>query len=68
VIAPYNPVVPEPVVADAEAVRTGIIDDTVHPFSGPIHDQAGALRVPEGETIDDATLAAMDWYVQGVQA
>jgi len=68
VIAPYNPVIPENVVADAEAVRTGIIEGTVHPFTGPIHDQAGALRVPEGETIGDEILAAMDWYVQGVQA
>ncbi len=68
VIAPYNPVIPESVVADAEAVRTGIIDGTVHPFTGPIYDQAGALRVPEGETIGDEILAAMDWYVKGVQA
>lgn len=68
VIAPYNPVIPETVVADAEAVRTGIIDGSVHPFTGPIYDQAGALRVPEGETIGDEILAAMDWYVQGVQA
>jgi simple sugar transport system substrate-binding protein len=68
VIAPYNPVIPENVVADAEAVRTGIIDGTVHPFAGPIHDQAGAVRVPEGETIGDEILAAMDWYVEGVQA
>jgi len=68
VIAPYNPVIPENVVADAEAVRTGIIDGTVHPFSGPIYDQAGELRVAEGETIDDDVLAGMDWYVEGVQA
>jgi basic membrane protein A and related proteins len=68
VIAPYNPVLPEEVVAAAEAVRTGIIDGSVHPFTGPIHDQAGELRVAEGETIDDDVLAGMDWYVEGVQA
>jgi len=68
VMAPYNPIIPEDVVAAAEAVRTGIIDGTVHPFTGPIHDQAGELRVPEGETIDDDVLAGMDWYVEGVQA
>jgi len=68
VMAPYNPVIPEDVVAEAEAVRTGIIDGSVHPFTGPIHDQAGELRVAEGETIDDATLSGIDWYVQGVQA
>ena len=68
VMAPYNEVIPEDVVAEAEAVRTGIIDGSVHPFTGPISDQAGELRVAEGETIDDATLSGMDWYVRGVQA
>lgn len=68
VISPYSPAVPEDVVAAAEAVRTGIIDGSIHPFTGPITDNAGTERVAEGETIDDQTLSAMDWYVAGVQA
>ncbi len=68
VIAPYNPNIPADVVAAAEAVRTGIIDGSVHPFAGPIHDQGGELRVPEGEVLDDEPLSQMDWYVEGVQA
>jgi basic membrane protein A and related proteins len=68
VMSPYNPVIPENVVAAAEAVRTGIIDGSVHPFTGPINDNTGEERVAEGETIDDATLSGMDWYVEGVQA
>ncbi len=55
-------------VAAAEAVRTGIIDGSVHPFEGPITDQAGELRVPEGERLSDEELSAIDWYVEGVQA
>ena len=68
VIAPYNPVIPADVVAAAEAVRTGIVDGSVHPFAGPIHDQAGELRVAEGEVLEDGPLSQMDWYVEGVQA
>jgi basic membrane protein A len=67
VIGEYNDKIPEDVVADAERVKQGIIDGTIHPFTGPIVDNTGTERVPEGETIDDAGLWAMDWYVQGVQ-
>ncbi len=54
-------------VADAERVKQGIVDGSIHPFTGPIVDNTGTERVPEGETIDDAGLWAMDWYVRGVQ-
>ncbi len=67
-IAPYGPRVPEEVRAEAEAVKQGIIDGTLHPFAGPIKDQAGKLRVPEGEHLSDEELLKMDWYVEGVQA
>ncbi len=67
-IAPYGPKVPEDVVAEAEAIRVGIIDGSVDPFNGPIMDQSGAERVPSGGTVSDEDLLRMDWYVQGVQA
>ncbi len=67
-IAPYGPRVPEDVRAEAEAVKQGIIDGTLHPFAGPIKDQTGKLRVPEGEHLSDEELLKMDWYVEGVQA
>jgi simple sugar transport system substrate-binding protein len=56
------------VVDAAEAVRTGIIDGTLHPFAGPITDNAGEVRVAEGEQLTDEQLLSMDWYVEGVQA
>ena len=46
----------------------GIIDGTVHPFAGPISNQAGEVAVAEGETLSDEDLLKMDWYVEGVQA
>ncbi len=67
-IAPYHPDLPAEVVAAAEKVRQGIIDGSFHPFTGPIRDQRGQLRVPEGQVLSDEELLKMDWYVEGVQA
>jgi simple sugar transport system substrate-binding protein len=66
-IAEYNSEVPEDVVAKAEDVREAIIAGTLHPFAGPIKNQAGEIVVPEGETLSDEKLLSMDWYVDGVQ-
>lgn len=67
-IGPYNPVLPAEVVAEAERVRTGIVEGTIHPFAGPIRDQKGNLRVPEGQVLSDEEIHRMDWFVEGVQA
>ncbi len=66
-MAPYNDAVPADVAAAADAVRKGIVDGTLHPFAGPINNQAGEQVVAEGETISDEDLLKMDWYVEGVQ-
>ncbi|MCF8480080.1 MAG: BMP family ABC transporter substrate-binding protein [Rhodospirillum sp.] len=66
-ISEYNSEVPEDVVAKAEEVREAIIAGTLHPFAGPIKNQAGEVVVPEGETLSDEKLLSMDWYVEGVQ-
>ena len=67
-MAPYGEAVPDNVRADADAVKNGIIDRTLHPFTGPIKNQAGEVVVPEGATMSDEELAVMDWYVEGVEA
>ena len=50
-----------------------ITSGELNPFAGPIHRQDGSLAVPEGEVMDDGTLAApsspqisINWYVQGI--
>lgn len=63
----YNEMVPDDVKAAAEVVREGIIDGSLHPFQGPILNQAGEEILPEGEVYDDKTLLGMNFYVQGVQ-
>ena len=67
-MAPYGDAVPENVRQEADAVRDGIIAGTLHPFAGPIKNQAGELAVKEGEQLTDEQLLKMDWYVEGVQA
>jgi len=38
------------------------------PFTGPIKDQAGTLRIKAGERASHDTLWAVDWFVEGVDA
>lgn len=68
VISPYNPAVPADVVALADEVKAGYMAGTYDVFTGPIYDQAGELRVKDGEIIPLADLATMDWFVKGVES
>jgi len=67
-MAPYGDAVPDNVRAEADAVRDGIIAGTLHPFTGPIKNQAGEVVVADGATMSDEELSVMDWYVEGVEA
>lgn len=66
-MAPYGDAVPADVRAAADSVQAAIVDGSLHPFQGPIKNQAGEVVIGEGETLDDGTLLGMDWYVEGVQ-
>ncbi len=67
-IAPIGKMVPEDIAAKVMKRQAEITAGTFHPFQGPIKDQAGTVRVKDGETIPDADLYSMNWYVQGVEA
>ena len=67
-LSPYNQVIPADVVEAAETVRKGIIDGSMHPFTGPIMDQAGAEKYAAGAIATDEEMLKMDWYVKGVQS
>lgn len=45
--------------------RQAIIDGK-QIFAGPLKDRDGNIKVKEGETLSDADLWGMDWYVDGV--
>ena len=63
----YGPKVPEDVAAAAENVKESIVSGDMHPFDGPLVNQAGEEVVAEGETLDDGALLGMDYYLEGVQ-
>lgn len=66
-IAPYGAAVPADAVAAAEAVKAEYGAGSYDIFTGPIYDQAGNLRVPEGETMTTDQLAGVDWLVRGIE-
>lgn len=65
-MGPYNAALPENVVAEAKAAVEGISSGARHPFSGPIMDQSGAVRIADGAMAEDGELLGMNWYVDGV--
>jgi len=58
--------VPEDVANEARALMDAIASGQYHPFTGPINRQDGGAWLAAGETADDATLAGMDFYVEGL--
>jgi simple sugar transport system substrate-binding protein len=65
-MAPMNPAVPKEVAALAKERQDAIAGGTLHPFAGPLKDQAGKVRVPEGKAMTDAEILSMNWFVEGV--
>jgi basic membrane protein A len=66
-LAPLNPAVPKDVADLVASLSNDIIGGRLHPFTGPIKDNAGKERLAAGKAMDDAALAKMDFYVEGVQ-
>ncbi len=66
-LAPMNPKVPQAVQDEVKQARERIVAGTLHPFTGPIKDNTGALRVPAGEVMSDEALLSFDWLVEGVE-
>ncbi|MEC9387983.1 MAG: BMP family ABC transporter substrate-binding protein [Pseudomonadota bacterium] len=57
---------------DQSAAVNQVIDaisaGELHPFTGPLKDQAGELKVADGVTMTEQELAGMNWFVEGVGA
>jgi simple sugar transport system substrate-binding protein len=54
--------------ASLDQLIADISSGAVHPFTGPLSDQSGTLRYPEGQVMTKEELAVMDWYVEGITA
>jgi len=65
-IAPLSDKVPAEIKAKVEAVKADIVAGKLHVFSGPINDQSGAVKIPEGQAMSDQDMLGMTWFVQGV--
>jgi basic membrane protein A and related proteins len=64
-LAPFSPSVPAEVVKLVKAREADIVAGRFHPFSGTLVDTNGSVRQRDG-VMDDASLATMTWFVQGV--
>ena len=47
-------------------LRQCIAEGSFRPFDGPIYDQAGELRIAEGEILSPHQILMMDWLVENV--
>ncbi|MBF8642736.1 MULTISPECIES: BMP family ABC transporter substrate-binding protein [Pseudomonas] len=65
---PISDLVPADVKSEAEQIIVSIKSGDFHPFTGPIKDQSGKVRIAEGATATTADLAGMNYYVEGVKA
>ncbi len=65
-MAPFGPNVPQDVQDQVLQVRADIEAGTTVVFQGPIVDQDGTIRVPEGEVLSADAMGSVDWFVMGV--
>ncbi len=64
-LAPFAASVPKDVAALIDAQRSALLAGRLKPFSAPLVDTDGKLRLEKG-SLDDAAIASMNWFVQGV--
>lgn len=58
--------VPKALIKSVEFMKKMIVDGVYHPFTGPIVDQKGNLRVEDASHISNEEILSMDWFVEGV--
>ncbi|WP_061240912.1 BMP family ABC transporter substrate-binding protein [Ectopseudomonas composti] len=65
---PISDLVPADVKSEAEQIIADIRSGKFHPFTGPIKDQSGSVRIADGVSASNAELASMNYYVENVKA
>ena len=65
-IAPFGEAVDGDTRALINERRDGIADGSFSYFVGPIRDQSGELRVPDGTAMTFEEIVTMDWFVEGI--
>lgn len=62
----YNPSLGSDVIAKAKQAVEDIKSGRLHPFTGPVKDRDGKVRIESGVTADDGLLLGMNFFVEGV--
>jgi len=65
-LAPYGPKVTKTTKAQIAQKKAALINGTFYEFAGPLYDQKGKLRIPQGKRMSVKDLYAMNWLVKGV--
>jgi len=65
-LAPLNDAIPADLQGRIKDMEKQLTAGTLHPFAGPVVDQAGKTIVPAGKIMDDGQLSKMNYYLQGV--
>ena len=65
-LAPFGKNVPQEIQDAVNAKKQEILEGAFDVFHGPIYDQAGELRVKEGEKLEDPDILSMNWFVKGI--
>ena len=65
-LAPFGKNVPQEVQDEVMAIEATLIDGSFNPFTGPIYDQAGEVRIEEGVTPTVEELESAGYLIKGV--
>jgi len=65
-LAPLGQKVPDDLKKVAQDTVEGLRSGKIKPFTGPIKDQSGAVRIAAGVQPGDTDLQKIDWLVEGV--
>ncbi len=65
-LAPLTAIAPEGAQAKVDEAKQKILDGSLFVFAGPIQDQEGKVRVPEGTSMTDKEMLSFNWFVKGV--
>ncbi|WP_442886087.1 BMP family ABC transporter substrate-binding protein [Desulfotomaculum sp. 1211_IL3151] len=65
-LAPYGPMVSEDIKQLVETKKQELIEGKFDVFNGPVKDQTGKERIAAGQTMSDADMLSIDWFVEGV--
>ena len=66
-LAPLTENAPEGSKAKVEEIKKKILDGSfANVFQGPVKDQEGNIRIPEGKAMSDEEQLSCNWFVEGV--